>query len=145
MKRIPFLFLLVLNMKVEAQLLNQSTLNGPWIFSSSSEKQMKPIPENQIPKLIFDEENKTATGFTGCNNFKATYACEDENFAFINLISTQKACDNMQVELFIRPFLTQVGYYKIEQDKLYLVNKSDKNRFVVYTRVAGLNSNGYTK
>jgi heat shock protein HslJ len=132
------LFLLLALQNMALQHSQQGGLSGGWIFTSASERQTVQIPENQLPKLLFDEDTKTVTGFTGCNTFKSTYATEKDSFAFINLTSTQKACDNLQVEMYIRPFLTQVGSYKIEGDKLYLFDKSSKTKFLLFTKVAAL-------
>ena len=118
----------------KAQKGTSNALTGKWIYVSSSQTDLGKIPENLLPQLSFDDSSKTVTGSTGCNGMNGSYATEGNQLIFGTMIITKKACQNMEVENYITPFLTNVGSYKIDSGKLYLYNKSDKSKYVIYKR-----------
>ena len=109
-------------------------LNGKWIFVSSSEVDLGKIPDNQLPDLVMEDSAKVFSGSAGCNKISGSYETEAGEFSFGPMISTFKACPDMQVEKYITHFLPLVGSYKIEENKLYLYDKNDKSKFIIYRR-----------
>lgn len=136
MKRLSISVLIILTCYFSsAQTHSQSgILTGKWLFVSSSEIDLGKIPDSQLPDLLIDDSAKSFSGSAGCNRINGSYEAEAEEFAFGPMLSTFKACPDMQVEKYITRFLPSVGSYKVEDNRLYLYEKNDKSRFIVYRR-----------
>ena len=113
-----------------------STLTGKWIFVSYSEKDLGRIPESQLPILVFSDSSRKVSGSAGCNRINSSYEITGEHFAFGPMMSTFKACPDMEVERFITRFLPRVVSHKMEDNRLYLYDEEDKSSFVVFRRNA---------
>lgn len=111
-----------------------SPLSGKWIFTASSEMETGNLSEGQLPDLFFPDSARTVSGYTGCNRINGSYEIDGERFLFGPMVSTYKACPDMEMEKFITHFLIRVGFYRIEGDRLYLYDKDDRSRYVVYQR-----------
>ncbi len=113
---------------------------GKWLFLSASENELGKIADNQLPDLIFPDSAFTVSGSIGCNKMNGSYEIEGEQFIFGPMVSTYKACPDMSIENFLNRFLPRVGYYRIENDRLYLYDKDDRTRYIIYRR----NTAGHT-
>jgi heat shock protein HslJ len=111
-------------------------LHGSWKLVSGSGN-LGPISEDHPAELNFENQGNTLTGFTGCNRLTGEYKVERDQLTLGPLILTKKACDNMELEMLVQRFLPNVGFYKVEQDRLYLYDKVNRKRFLVFTRVTG--------
>src|SRR3989442_915656 len=131
-KVLLFLFSLCISgyASVAQKTSNPNTLNGKWMFVSSSEKDLGKIPDNELPELAFDEIAKSVAGFTGCNKINGSYITERDQLTFGTIVSTNKACPDMEVEQYINHFMTNVGSFKIDDYKLYLYDKIDKRKYI---------------
>jgi heat shock protein HslJ len=137
MKKISLLIalLVVLAVALPAQ-QTTSSLNGSWkLVSASGNIIFKNIPEAQIPQLRFETAENSVTGFTGCNRLSGQFTVEKDQLTLGPIITTKKACENMEIELTVGKFLTNVGFYKVEQDKLYLYDKADRNNYLLFSRM----------
>lgn len=137
MKKLLLLILVLcsVNHLSKAQkITHTNSLKGKWIYASSSQKNLGTIPQNQLPDLVFDDAAKTVSGLMGCNRMNGSYVTEGDQLTFGTMINTNKACEDMQVEQYISSFLINVGWYKIKEDKLYLYDKMDKGKYLIYKR-----------
>ncbi|MGV3696549.1 META domain-containing protein [Flavobacterium sp.] len=65
--------------------------------------------------INFDSKSGTFRSFVGCNRFTGKYFMKSEGkLGFSNIISTRKACDNMDVERNFFNNLQKVDNYMIE-------------------------------
>lgn len=112
-----------------------SPLNGSWKLVSASGNILKNIPEAQVPQLSFETGANTVTGFTGCNRLTGQFTVDKDQLTLGPIITTKKACENMEVEMAVGKFLTNVGFYKVDQDKLYLYDKADRNNYLLFSRM----------
>ena len=111
-----------------------SELTGKWLFVFSSEKDLGKIPEGQQPDLKFEDSTRHISGSSGCNKISGTYDVSGDHLIFGPMISTFRACPDMEVEEYIIHFLTIVGTYKIDDNKLYLYDKDNESNYVVYRK-----------
>ncbi|MEJ7740756.1 MAG: META domain-containing protein [Chitinophagaceae bacterium] len=134
MKKIFLFVLLCLAAYIsQAQKTNSAGLHGKWVFVSSTEKDLGIIHENNLPNLVFDYVEKSVSGSTGCNTIKGSFNVEGDQLTFGPMISTKKACTDMQVENHINQLLTTVTSYKVDSNKLFLYS-ADKAKYLVYRK-----------
>ena len=136
MKKISFVIaLLVLLADALPAQQTASPLNGTWKLISASGNILKNIPESQTPQLSFETGANAVTGFTGCNRMSGQFTVDKDQLTLGPIITTKKACENMEIEMAVGKFLVNVGFYKIEQDKLYLYDKADRNSYLLFSRM----------
>lgn len=80
------------------------------------------------PFLIFDEKENKISGSASCNNFFGGYATVNNNLTFSQLGVTRIMCPNMIIETTFLNHLNSVRHFKIENDKLFLL---DENQVVL--------------
>jgi heat shock protein HslJ len=129
-----FLIITILFAAIGSGFAQDKTLDGKWIFVSSSEKDLGEIAPDLLPELNFNWADKKVTGTTGCNTLSGKFETEKDKMTFGPVITTKKACTDMKVETYITKFLTDAGSYKIDSTKLFLYNKADKEKYVVFRR-----------
>ncbi|MEO7312972.1 MAG: META domain-containing protein [Chitinophagaceae bacterium] len=114
--------------------MKMTSLTGRWKFESSSEKDFEKADRQTLPELNFNESERRVSGNTGCNIFNGFFFTTGELFNFSPLAVKMKKCPDPSVERYITGFLRNVGFYKTEGDKVYLINKNDRSRYVVFTK-----------
>jgi heat shock protein HslJ len=137
MKQVSLLITLLIFLAVVSPAQQTSSpLNGSWKLVSASGNILKNIPEAQVPQLSFETGANAVTGFTGCNRLTGQFTVEKDQLTLGPIITTKKACENMEVEMAVGKFLTNVGFYKVEQDKLYLYDRADRNNYLLFSRMS---------
>ena len=111
-----------------------SPIAGNWKLVSGSSDVFRRTPPDQVPQLNFDVAGRV-TGFTGCNQLTGEYTLDQNQITLGPLIITKKSCENMNVEMMIQQFLPTVGSYKVEKDKLYLYDRTDTKRYLIFSRI----------
>lgn len=107
-----------------------------WRLTSIKGEQVK-IAENATEQKVvgikFDAQNKRASGFSGCNQFSGGYLLSENKLTFQQMLSTQMACQQSDIEMHYLQALASVQHYKINGNKLMLldVNKSTVASFVI--------------
>lgn len=75
--------------------------------------------------LNFDDAEKRANGFAGCNRFAGTYQISGGELIFSPLIMTKMACEaGMELEQGVGTALAEVRNYRLSDRKLELLNDS---------------------
>jgi len=110
------------------------SVNGKWRFESASEKSFSGTAAKSLPEITFIEADKKVSGTTGCNNLNGFFFITGNQFSFSPLAVTMKACPDATVETFITAFFKNVGFYKVDGSKLYLYDKTDQNKTVVFAK-----------
>jgi heat shock protein HslJ len=88
---------------------------------------LKSIDGNSIkngkPFIVFNKDEGTFYGNTGCNSIGGSYKIENENLKVFNLRQSKRACPDMrEVESPFIKYLTNGYIIKVEVDRLYLIN-----------------------
>lgn len=115
--------------------MKMAPITGRWKFESSSEKDFGKMEGQAMPELSFNETDRKVTGTTGCNIFNGFFFTTGELFNFSPLAVKLKKCADVSVEQYITGFFKGVGFYKTEGNKVYLYNKNDRSRYVVFSRL----------
>jgi heat shock protein HslJ len=103
-----------------------ATLTGKWRYDSSSLKVVVVSDTSRLPFLEFGKDGKTVSGFLGCNRFGAKFSTRSNEIKFTEMVQTEMACNNMDIENSLTAFLQNANEYKIENKKLYLLKSTDK-------------------
>ena len=75
--------------------------------------------------LTIDEANSTVTGFSGCNNFTATFTKVSGVVSFVNFSETKMACPNIGKEKAFLSMLKNVNrFYFMIQPKLVVYHQN---------------------
>lgn len=64
-------------------------------------------------------------GFGGCNKFSGKYKVSGNKLTTSDIVATEMACENSQVEAIFLQALQKTSTYEIEDAKLYLYSGSD--------------------
>lgn len=83
---------------------------------------MSIVPAGKNVTLEFNANTKIS-GFGGCNKYGGSYKTSGKNISFINVYSTEMACDNMQVESTFYAALKKADSYSISGGKLMLYER----------------------
>lgn len=109
-------------------------LNAEWKYSYASDKKSPKVAYKDLPTLNFNQSNNTVSGYGSCNELNAGYTIANDQLTFNNLDITTEKCNNAAIEKFVINFLKNVGYYKLESNKLFLYNKTNRSKFIVYAK-----------
>ena len=110
-------------------------LNGKWKFMGSIEKNFSGNLAADSPELALDAATSRVSGTTGCNTVMGSYTVNGSAFSFGPLAGTRKMCPNMEIENYLLPFLSNVGSYEIKDGRLFLYDKADKAKYIVFSKV----------
>lgn len=78
--------------------------------------------------LIFDEENNSVTGNGGCNSFGGTLELTgDGEIAISDIVSTQMACPNLDIENQFHEALREAKHYHVASNTLTLHGENHEN------------------
>ena len=80
------------------------------------------------PFIIFKQQTLKVKGFSGCNNFFGSFSSKEDDLTFSALASTRMLCkeESMRVESKFLKTLSLVHSYKINNKRLYLYDKTNK-------------------
>lgn len=86
------------------------------------------VTEN-APNMTFMAYDKSVKGNTGCNSFFGNYVLDLYALSFIDLGSTERACDEpiMTNENMFMQALHNTGSFSIEENVLTLYSKNDRS------------------
>jgi heat shock protein HslJ len=133
MKKILMFISLLFTIAGTAYTQQTIAVQGSWKLVSGSVDVYRRIPQTPVPELNFDPAGRI-TGFTGCNQLTGEYTMDKDQISLGPLIITKKSCENMRVEMMMQQFLPTVGSYKVEKDKLYLYDRTDTKRYLMFSR-----------
>lgn len=91
-----------------------------WELRELATERVNPEAGQEMHFLQFDDGNKTATGFVGCNNFTGGYTVSGDALEFGNLARTMRACPSMALEDRFHNALQAVERYEIRSTWLIL-------------------------
>lgn len=73
--------------------------------------------------VIFDENSKRVSGFSGCNQFSGAFIIKENSITFSKLISTHMYCDETQeIENLMIKCLSNTNSFSIDENRLILKN-----------------------
>lgn len=104
------------------------TLAGThWTLAALAGKPVTLARGQKEPYLVFHNEDKRAGGFTGCNQFSASYKTSAGKLSFGHGMGTLMACaQGMELEDEFRKALPEVKSYRIEGERLELLDGAGK-------------------
>ncbi|WP_438711265.1 META domain-containing protein [Aquimarina muelleri] len=80
--------------------------------------------------IIFNDENNTVSGFSGCNTYSSKYTNNKDHISFEHPIATKMYCErNAAIEKVFFENLTQSNIIVFKQDSLFL---KDKNNTILF-------------
>lgn len=74
--------------------------------------------------VVFSDSSNRAGGKAPCNNYSSEYTISGSKLTFGNIMSTEKACADMDSENIYYKILPGIVSYKITGEKLYLYDSS---------------------
>ncbi len=77
------------------------------------------------PTIIFNTKENKISGFAGCNRYNGSFIKKENTITFNGIISTKMYCLNMPVEKEFLTALSNTTSYKISENKLVFLDKSD--------------------
>ncbi len=77
------------------------------------------------PTIIFDLEGNKISGFAGCNQYNGSFIKKDNTITFNGIVATKMYCKNISVEENFLKALSNTVSYKITENKLLFLDKSD--------------------
>ncbi len=98
-----------------------------WTLAALAGKPVTLARGQKEPYLVFHNEDKRAGGFTGCNQFSASYETSAGKLSFGHGMGTLMACaQGMELEDEFRKALPEVKSYRIEGGRLELLDGAGK-------------------
>ena len=98
--------------------------NSRWNLQTLNTEQFQMAEGLETPYLQLDPSGKTVSGKAGCNKIHGTLKVEGSGMSFVDLMGTKMACEAMDVERKFMTALSSTNTYKLEGDKLILLDKS---------------------
>jgi heat shock protein HslJ len=98
-----------------------------WKLVEVSGAPVSALAGQKQPHIMFDPEQKRATGFAGCNNFFGGYEIDEASLRFGPVGSTRMACPDLQLSLeteFLKA-LEKTDGWKIADGVLFLLGGSE--------------------
>jgi len=108
---------------------------GKWRFESASEKDFDKTDFKVLPELSFNETDRKVTGSTGCNELNGFFFITGNQFNFSPIAVDKKKCIDASLEDYLTNFFKVVGFYKTDKNRLYLFNKNDKDKYLVFSKM----------
>lgn len=100
---------------------DQSITEKYWKLTELNGEPVAPANGAKEPHVIFKREGNKVTGNGGCNGFGGSYELKPPNgIALSQMISTQMACPEMDVESRFLKVLSMADNYYLKQDTLIL-------------------------
>lgn len=96
--------------------------NTRWLLRTLGGDKLRIDPGQRAPYLQFDDKTGTniAHGYSGCNSFTGDYLVAGSTLSFDKLLSTMRACADMQIEDRFLDALQATQLYLIESNWLIL-------------------------
>jgi len=105
-------------------------LHDIWRLSELNGKSVSEYQIKEIPYIEIHLDNNRMNGFLGCNNFAGQIYFERERVFTGHIMSTKKACFNLNIEDDFAKTLTNSSFtYKVEKGTLTLWNDQNKMIF----------------
>lgn len=120
--------LLILSIFLLARCSSGSFPNEKWYGKHLTVIEMMgtPVQTSGLPSdahLIFNSENEIVNGSGGCNRIFGRFELnKNKSIRFLEVGSTQMACQNMSFEKRFLDLLDQVRYYDFKDTKMLLKN-----------------------
>ena len=105
-----------------AAIADAELTNTRWLLRTLGEVKVEIDPDHRAPFLQFEDKtgSNIAHGYSGCNSFTGGYLVAGSVLSFDKLLSTMRACTDMQIEDRFLDALQQTRSYLIESNWLIL-------------------------
>jgi heat shock protein HslJ len=108
----------------------ESITDKEWVAIEIDNKKIELSEVNQFPRLKLSEGK--ISGFSACNRMNGTYTMEKEKISFGSIAVTKMLCfETQDIETKYLKALTEVAFWKYEQNKLYFMN-TQKQIIIVF-------------
>lgn len=104
-----------------------------WRLTHLADKQIQ-LSDHEAQKVVginFNSEQQRAAGFAGCNQFSGGYQVSESALSFQQMLSTQMACQQSDLELTYFKMLSKVQQYEI-QGKVLKFFDADKKQLATF-------------
>ncbi|NDW10284.1 META domain-containing protein [Dysgonomonas sp. 520] len=108
--------------------VDQNVFTQEWKLESiNGESSDKLFTEETLPTLKFNVEEKRVNGSAGCNTFNGTYSVASEYITVGPLMTTRRACPNMEGEYKYTQALTGVSKVSMTKNGTLTLTRDGKN------------------
>ena len=112
-------------------------LDGYWKLIEIGGRAVDDSVNNAVPHLVINESGGRFSANAGCNSIGGSFLLKPMNrITFANVIRTQMACPEMELENELVRVLEMTDNYNISNDVL-LLNKARMSPLARFRRVAG--------
>jgi heat shock protein HslJ len=105
-----------------------SLTNTYWKLISLDGKPVTAEKDQRAAHLILQEKDNRLAGSGGCNRIMGSYRLDGSSLSFGKVASTMMACGNMHDEQAFLATLEKIKRWKIEGDRLDLLDESGQSR-----------------
>ena len=103
------------------------SLNDIWVLTEIEGADSKSFNFDSLPNLEINTRSMNILGSDGCNNYRGKIEVISENkISFGPIMSSKKACRNMDMSYMYSAALSKVKFYKKERLKLILYDENTK-------------------
>jgi len=97
-----------------------------WYLVEVAGSAVSPMAGDKQPHIMLDSAQKRASGFSGCNNFFASYELDGESLKFGPVGATRMACPDLEMGLETEVFkaIEQTKTWKIKNGELLFLDDS---------------------
>ncbi len=89
-----------------------------WVVFEMDGTKYQPVTGKDI-SLKFEGVSKNASGKAPCNTYSSGYTKHDNKLSFLQILSTEMACGELETESAYLKLLAKVFAYQISGDMLY--------------------------
>ncbi len=105
-------------------------INDIWVLEAVEGEAINPSRKGKIPRIEFNVAKMKIMGTDGCNNFIGSIKkLETKAIEFGPIAGTKKLCPSMKIPDKFNSLLSKTAAYKIEKNKLALLDASGKVLF----------------
>ncbi|WP_130735253.1 META domain-containing protein [Flavobacterium sp. J27] len=102
-------------------------LHDIWVLEQLNGKKVDATDfSKEFPQLEIKAQENTFSGFAGCNQMQGRLFFEPKKIRFINVVTTEMACEPTNKETEFLKALSSTTTYTIENNRLYLSNPNKK-------------------
>ena len=116
-----------------------------WYLTEVAGSPISAKANDKQPHIMLDPVEKSATGFSGCNNFFGSYELDGSSLKFGPVGATRMACPDIETGLETEVFkgLDQTRTWKIQDGKLIFLDDSDVLARFTKEKMQGLSGPGW--
>lgn len=115
-------------------------LSGKWriveykCIATSAPIGLSQVPDNFDYSLEFDNQGNVICN-TGCNLVSGQYTVKGDELTFLEITSTEMACEDMLVEESVKHILPVIKTFEIKNDTILFLKNADGHTLMELTKI----------